>query len=137
MQRRFKLHTRACGPSRIINKIGENAYKLKLLDDYDTSPIFNVKELRPYHGEDLQASLFSQLWGIDAGASTTCIGNSILIMENSNLGGRETLETQNMFLNPSILSFVTILNWSCFILERFVFQVKVVVFLFNLESLFC
>ena len=65
MQRRFKLHTRECGPSRIINKIGENAYKLKLLDDYDTSPIFNVKELRPYHGEDLQASLFSQLWGID------------------------------------------------------------------------
>ena len=34
------------------------------------------------------------------------------------------------------LSFVTILIWSCFILERFVLQVKVVVVLFNLESLF-
>ena len=57
-------------------------------------------------------------------------------MKNSNSEGRETLETPNMFLNPSILSFVTILNWSCFILERFVLQVKIVVYLFNLESLF-
>ena len=36
MQRRSKLHARAHDPSRIINKIGENAYWLKLLDDYDT-----------------------------------------------------------------------------------------------------
>ena len=39
---------------------------------------------------------------IDAGASTTYLGNSIFIMENSDLGGCETLETPNMFLNPSI-----------------------------------
>ena len=57
-------------------------------------------------------------------------------MENSNSGGCETLEILNIFLNPNILSLVTILIWSCFILERFVLQVKVVVVLFNLESLF-
>ena len=57
-------------------------------------------------------------------------------MENSDLGGFGTLETPNIFLNPSILSLVTILIWSCFILERFDLQVKVVVALFNLESLF-
>ena len=57
-------------------------------------------------------------------------------MENTDSGGYETLETPNMFLNSSILSLVTILIWSCFILERFVLQVKVVVALFNLESLF-
>ena len=74
---------------------------------------------------------------VDAGASTTYIENSILIMENSNLGGCETLETPNLFLNPSILSHVTILIWSSFILKVFVLQVKVVVDLFNLESLFC
>ena len=34
----------------------------------------------------------------DAGASTTYIGNSILIMENSYTGGYETLETPNIFL---------------------------------------
>ena len=63
MQSHSKLHARAHGPLRIINKIGEHAYRLKLLNDYDTSPVFNVKDLRPYHGEELRASLFSQLWG--------------------------------------------------------------------------
>ena len=58
-------------------------------------------------------------------------------MENLDSGGFETLETQNIFLFPSILSLVTILIRSYFILERFVLQVKVVVALFNLESLFC
>ena len=42
----------------------------------------------------------------DAGASTTYIANSILIMKNSDSGGYETLKTPNMFLNPSILSLV-------------------------------
>ena len=49
---------------------------------------------------------------------------------------KKTLKTTNIFLFPSILNLVTILIWSCFILERFVLQVKVVVVLFNLESLF-
>ena len=53
-------------------------------------------------------------------------------MENSDSGGRETLETPNMFQNSSILSLVTVLIWSSFILERFVIQVKVIVALFNL-----
>ena len=57
-------------------------------------------------------------------------------MKNSDSGGCEILETPNIFLNPSILSLVTILIWSCFILERFILQVKVVIALFNLESLF-
>ena len=74
---------------------------------------------------------------IDAGASTTNNGNSIFIMENSDSGGFETLETPNIFLFPSILNLVTILIWSCFVLDRFVLQVKVVVTSFNLESLFC
>ena len=71
-------------------------------------PTFNVKDLRPYQGEDLRASFFSQLWGIDAGASTTNNGNSIFIMKNSNSGGF-TLETPNIFLFSSNLSIVTIL----------------------------
>ena len=56
----------------------------------------------------------------DAKASTTYIENSILIMKNSNSGGYETLETLNVFIFPSVLSFITILIWSCFILERFI-----------------
>ena len=38
-------------------------------------------------------------------ASTTNIGNSILIMENSDSGSCETLETPNIFLFPSVLSY--------------------------------
>ena len=72
----------------------------------------------------------------DAGASRRFIRNSILIMENLYSGGCETLETPNIFLFPSVLSFITILIWSCFILERFILQVKVEVTLFNLESVF-
>ena len=72
---------------KIIKKIRDNAYKLELPDDYDISPIFNVKDLRSYHGKDLRASLISELWGIDTGASTTTNGNLTLIMENSDLEG--------------------------------------------------
>ena len=57
------MRTRVHGSSRIINKIGENVYKLKLLDDYDISPIFNVKDLRPYYGEDFRANLFPNYGG--------------------------------------------------------------------------
>ena len=48
----------------------------------------------------------------DAGASKTFIRNPILIMENSNSGGCETLEKPNIFLYPSVFSFITILIWS-------------------------
>ena len=68
---------------KIIEKIGENDYKLELPNDYDISHTFNVKDLRPYHGEDLRVSLFSQLWGIDSGTSSTNIKNSPFIMEDS------------------------------------------------------
>ena len=102
MQRCFKLRARVDVPSKIIKKIGKNTYKVELPNYYNILPTFNVKDLRPYHGEDLRASLFSQLWGIYARASTTYIGNSILIMKNLDSGGCETLETPNMFLNPSI-----------------------------------
>ena len=45
----------------------------------------------------------------DAIASITFIRNSILIMENLDSGGCETLETPNIFLFPSVLSFITTL----------------------------
>ena len=80
-ERCSKLCTRIDGPFKIIEKIGENAYKLQLPDEYEISPMFNVKDLRAYHGEDLRASLFSQLWGIDARASinTLNIENSAIL----------------------------------------------------------
>ena len=78
-------------PSKVNEKIEENTYKLELPDDYDISHTFNVKDLRPYHGKDLRASLFSQLWGIDAGTSSTNIGNCPFIIEDSDLEGCKAL----------------------------------------------
>ena len=56
-----KRKPRVDGPFKIIEKIGENAYKLQLPDEYEISRMFNVKDLRAYHNKDLRASLFSQL----------------------------------------------------------------------------
>ena len=100
-----KLKPRVDGPFKIIEKIGENAYKLQFPDEYEISPMFNVKDLRAYHGEDLRASLFSQLWGIDAGASinTPNIGNSALIIEELDWGGQDALNTcENSFFGPHL-----------------------------------
>ena len=75
-------------------------YKLQLPDEYEISPMFNVKDLRAYHGEDLRASLFSQLWGINARASisTPNIGNSALIIEELDWGGQDALnKCENSF----------------------------------------
>ena len=60
-ERCSKLCTRIDGPSKIIKKIIKNAYKVKLPGDCNILPTFKVKDLRPYHGEDLRTSLFSQL----------------------------------------------------------------------------
>ena len=95
------------GSCNIIEKIGENVYNLELPNNSNILPTSNVKDLRFYQGEDLRASLYSQPWGIYAEASTTNTRNLILIMENSDFRGCETLETPNLFLNPSIVSLVT------------------------------
>ena len=89
-------------PFKIIEKIGENAYKLELPDDYDTSHAFNVKDMRPYHGEDLRTSLFSQLWGIDVGFSSTNIDNSPFIMEDLDLEGCKDLGSSKWNIWTSI-----------------------------------
>ena len=63
MQRCSKLRARVDGPSKIIKKIGENAYKVELPNDYSFLPTFNVKDLRPFHGKDLRASFFFPTMG--------------------------------------------------------------------------
>ena len=52
-ERCSKLRTRIDDPSKIIKKIGKNIL-----------PTFKVKDLRPYHGEDLRASLFPNDGGL-------------------------------------------------------------------------
>ena len=90
-----KLKLRLDGPFKIIEKIGENAYKLQLPDEYEISPMFNVKDLRAYQDENFRASLFSQLWGIDVGASinTPNIESSTLTIEELDWVGQKSFNT--------------------------------------------
>ena len=71
-----KLKPRVDGPFKIIEKIGENAYKLQLPDEYEISPMFNVKDLRAYHGEDLRASPGLGL-GFGGGDSSRDVGGCL------------------------------------------------------------
>ena len=115
---------------KIIENIGENAYKLHLPNEYEISPIFNLKDLRAYHDEDLRASLFSQLWGIDVGASinTPNIGSLTLIIEELDWGGQKALNTcENSLFGPhlglgrqkKVVKLGQILDAPILILERF------------------
>ncbi|KAJ0969778.1 hypothetical protein J5N97_022655 [Dioscorea zingiberensis] len=45
-----KLHARAIGPYRIIQKLGPNAYRVDLPADLHISSAFNVEDLFPYCG---------------------------------------------------------------------------------------
>ena len=53
-----RLESKVDGPFNIIEKIGENAYTLVLLGDYDILPTFNVKDLKSYHFRRLEDESF-------------------------------------------------------------------------------
>ena len=64
---------RADGPFRVLQRIGENAYKIELPSDFGVSATFNVSDLSPYYEDqedqvDLGTSLH-QLGEIDTGVS--------------------------------------------------------------------
>ena len=48
--RKSKLQQRGDGPFEIIEKIGDNAYKLDLQGKYGVSSTFNMADLSPYDG---------------------------------------------------------------------------------------
>jgi hypothetical protein len=50
--RKSKLMPKADGPFKIIEKINDNAYKLELPPEFQVSPTFNIKDLKPYLGEE-------------------------------------------------------------------------------------
>ncbi|GAV75296.1 hypothetical protein CFOL_v3_18775 [Cephalotus follicularis] len=60
------------GPFEVIERIGNNAYKLKLPGDYGVSATFNVEDLSRFEGDDfdLRANPI-QLWENDIGDSMT------------------------------------------------------------------
>jgi hypothetical protein len=60
VKRRSKLLPRADGPFKVLQRIGENAYKIELPGEYGVSATFNVSDLAPYEEieetTDLRAS---------------------------------------------------------------------------------
>ena len=63
---------RSDGPFKVLERTGDNAYKVDLGDKYGVSSTFNVGDLAPYledeELEDLRANPFQEE-GNDAGAS--------------------------------------------------------------------
>ncbi|PKI36113.1 hypothetical protein CRG98_043495 [Punica granatum] len=57
-----KLKLRADGALRIKKRIGENAYKVDLPEDYGVSDTFNVSDLSPYIGQDEEFDLRTSLF---------------------------------------------------------------------------
>lgn len=47
-----KLKSRRIGPVEILERINPNAYRLRLPPHLNTSDVFNVKYLSPYHGDN-------------------------------------------------------------------------------------
>lgn len=43
------LRPKVDGPFKVLERIGENAYKIDLLDGYGVSTTFNITDLSPYH----------------------------------------------------------------------------------------
>lgn len=59
-QRKSKLMPRAIGPYQIINKYGENAYKVDLPEEYGVSTTFNIGDCAPYHATLELRTILSQ-----------------------------------------------------------------------------
>jgi hypothetical protein len=52
--RKSKLMPRADGPFKVLKRINENAYQLDLPADFGVRPTFNIADLKPYLGEDVE-----------------------------------------------------------------------------------
>jgi hypothetical protein len=50
--RKSKLMFCADGHFKLLEKINDNAYKLKLPPEFGVSPTFNISDLQPYLGEE-------------------------------------------------------------------------------------
>ncbi|GJW89313.1 multiprotein-bridging factor 1a [Tanacetum coccineum] len=80
-RRNAKLKQRGDGPFRIMQCMGDNAYKVELPGHYGVSATFNVKDLSPFHGENelnSRTSFFQQ-----GGNDTVSLENRYQGFENS------------------------------------------------------
>jgi hypothetical protein len=63
--RKSKLMFCIDGPFKILKKINDNEYKLKLPPEFGVSPTFNISDLRPYFREEDE--VLSRMMSIEEG----------------------------------------------------------------------
>lgn len=64
--RQNKLHPRADGPFKVLQKIGDNAYKIDLPNTYGVSNTFNIGDLKLYKGREELGTIQLEEGGNDA-----------------------------------------------------------------------
>lgn len=55
-----KLQMKRIGPCKVLEKYGASAYKIDQPKDMSLSPIFNVKDLIPYKGPNIDESQYQK-----------------------------------------------------------------------------
>ena len=84
-KRSSKLMPRADGPFRVLQRIGENAYKIELPGDYGVSATFNVSDLSPYY-EDQEDQMDLGVSLHQPGESDTGVSNKPNLVLKPNFG---------------------------------------------------
>jgi hypothetical protein len=87
--RKSKLMSRAVGPSKILAKINDNAYKLELPPEFGISLSFNISDLQPYLGEENEMP--SRTTSIQEGEDDEDINTSATIIPSIEILGPITL----------------------------------------------
>ncbi|GAV87456.1 hypothetical protein CFOL_v3_30882 [Cephalotus follicularis] len=112
-KRKSKLAPRADGPFEVVERVGDNAYKIKLLGDYGVSTTFNIGDLSP----SVEDECISDLRSNPNLPEENDLGGSAMIQEG--VTAQRTLISKfgpNMpqnsfgFLNPSF--GITTLIWT-------------------------
>jgi hypothetical protein len=77
--------SRVAGPFKILAKINDNAYKLKLPPQFGVSPTFNISNLRPYFRKEDEMP--SRMMSMQEGEDDEDINTSATIIPSVDILG--------------------------------------------------
>jgi hypothetical protein len=97
-ERNAKLKHRGDEPFKILQRIGDNTYKVELPGYYGVSATFNVKDLSPYHGENESNSWASSFQPVENDGNQVMAG---LQVNNHDQGSKIWISSQFEEPGPS------------------------------------